>query len=71
MTHSTAASITSSRPDAWTHPRPHTDENQRLHTYGPVQPMEYDDTGSPVLLWAIGGAFVALAILAALIVRVV
>lgn len=62
----TVATTTSSAPCAWVLPRPHTDASQRLHTYGPVQPMEYDDTGSPVLLWAIGGAFVALAVLFAL-----
>lgn len=70
MTHGTAASITSSRPDAWTHPRPHTDASQRYRTYGAIQPMEYDDTGSPVLRrWLVALAIVSFG--AALIVGVV
>ena len=32
--------IRSSRPDAWTQPRPHTDPSLRLRSHGPIQPME-------------------------------
>ena len=30
----------SSRPDAWTMPRPYQDANTRLMKHGPIQPME-------------------------------
>ena len=30
----------SSRPDAWTLPRPHSDANLRMMKYGRIQPME-------------------------------
>ena len=30
----------SSRPDAWTTPRPYTDASLRYMAYGPIQPME-------------------------------
>lgn len=29
----------SSKPDPWTHPRPHTDASLRAMAYGPVRPM--------------------------------
>lgn len=29
----------SSRPDAWTQPRPHRDASLRRMTHGPIQPM--------------------------------
>jgi hypothetical protein len=32
----------SSRPDAWTSPRPYSDAAQRRFKYGPVQPMDQD-----------------------------
>ena len=30
----------SSRPDAWSQPRPHRDPSQRFMTHGPILPME-------------------------------
>ena len=30
----------SSRPDAWSQPRPHADASLRLQKYGRIQPME-------------------------------
>ena len=32
---------TRSLPDVWTSPRPHSDASQRLHHYGPLEPMAY------------------------------
>ena len=29
-----------SRPDAWTQPRPYSDASTRLRMHGPIQPME-------------------------------
>lgn len=40
-----ASRFTSSRPDRWVQPRPHTDASQRLLTYGPIQPMQDDTPG--------------------------
>lgn len=37
-----ATSYSSSRPDRWTVPRPHTDPSQRYMKYGPVRPMDED-----------------------------
>ena len=39
-----STSFRSSRPDAWTNPRPHVDASMRRMTYGRVQPME-DEPG--------------------------
>lgn len=36
----TTASITKSKPDQWTLPRPHTDASLRFWKHGPIQPME-------------------------------
>ncbi len=36
----TQASISKSRPDQWTHPRPHTDPALRRKKYGAIRPME-------------------------------
>ncbi|MBV7265087.1 hypothetical protein [Erythrobacter ani] len=36
----TSAPIRSSKPDAWTNPRPHTDASLRQIKYGRIQPME-------------------------------
>ena len=33
-------SFRSSRPDAWTMPRPYQDASMRRHAHGPIQPME-------------------------------
>lgn len=30
----------SSRPDQWTMPRPHRDASSRMHTFGPIEPMD-------------------------------
>lgn len=32
----------SSRPDAWTSPRPHSDASLRRLKHGPIQPMDCD-----------------------------
>lgn len=35
-----STSFRSSNPDAWTRPRPYSDESFRRWAYGPIQPME-------------------------------
>ncbi|MEM7689899.1 MAG: hypothetical protein AAF291_12830 [Pseudomonadota bacterium] len=36
----TSASITTSKPDHWTVPRPFTDASVRLQKHGPIRPLE-------------------------------
>jgi hypothetical protein len=40
----------SSRPDAWSVPRPYSDPNLRLMKHGPIRPME-DEGGILWRLW--------------------
>lgn len=50
-----------SNPRAWVQPRPHTDASQRLHTYGPIEPMNY---GPRRDFWQAGLALVCAGIVA-------